>query len=327
MELIFLGTGAGKPSRERNVYGLALSFLPAKNEWWLFDCGEATQHQLMKVGLSLHRLTRVYITHLHGDHIYGLPGLLGSRSAEGATVPLALYGPVGLRRWVDETMLCSSTHLTYPQTIEEAPPFSFEDEGAPKTWVVHQAKDMTVRAGWLNHVIPSLGYRLEQRDAAGNLLVGALKEQGIAPGPIYGRLKAGETVRLDDGRVLHGRDFVGPKKPGVTVCILGDTSPTVRVRLLAENADVLVHEATFDESLQENANRFGHSTAPQAALSARDANAKSLILTHISSRYQGEEANHLLHGARAIFPQTVLANDGSRFTVNVGGVCPSSLHE
>ncbi len=322
MDLIFLGTGAGKPSRERNVAGLALSFLPARNEWWLFDCGEATQHQVMKVGLSLHRLTRVYITHLHGDHIYGLPGLLTSRSAEGSTARLTLYGPEGLRRWIEETMLCSSTHLTYPLSIEEAPSPAEREEGTPEDWVVEAIGDVTVRAAWLNHVIPSLGYRLEQSDSPGNLLVDALREQRIPPGPVYGRLKRGETVRLEDGRIIHGAGFIGPPKRGITLCILGDTSPTQSAQRLAQRADVVVHEATFDASLEENANRFGHSTAPQAAAAAERANAKSLVLTHISSRYQGATAHDLLESARSIFPQTFLASDGARFVLGTHGVSP-----
>lgn len=310
MELIFLGTGAGIPNRSRNVAGLALSWLPEAGVFWLFDCGEATQHQLWQSGLSLHRLERIYITHLHGDHVFGLPGVMSSRSALDCPSPLAIYGPPGLREWLDVTIRCSHMHIGYPWTVEEAP-----TPATALTTPVHSVSGVQVSAAWLQHNVPTLGYRVEEAEKAGRLRIDRLQSFGLAPGPVYGQLKRGESVTLPDGRTLHGRDVLDTSVPGRTVAVVGDTMPCEAGRVLAENADVLVHEATFTETFHAQAAAFGHSTARGAALIAEKANARHLILTHISARYQADGGAALLAEARAVFPGTELATDGYRYPI------------
>lgn len=302
MLLYFLGTGAGKPSLERNVTSLALRLPAPSADVWLFDCGEGTQHQILASPLSLRRTSRIFITHLHGDHIFGLPGLLASRSFSAKDVPLALYGPAGIRRFIETTLDLSSTRLSYPLEISELHP---DAEFAIDQW--------KIRIGLLEHGLPSYGYRLEEPDRAGRLDAERLKELEVRPGPIFGRLKDGETVTLDDGRVLHGPDFIGPPRRGRHVVILGDTRYTEAAIGLAKDADLLVHEATFAGNLAERAYEFFHSTTIQAAEIAKLANVKRLILTHFSSRYTPAVYQKLLAEAQEIFPDTYLAEDHYTF--------------
>lgn len=298
MLLYFLGTGAGRPSLRRNVTSTALQISESTKDVWLFDCGEGTQHQLLYSPFALQNITKIFITHLHGDHIFGLPGLLGSRSFLTDEVELAIYGPPGIERFVREALTVSSTHLRYPLHIQELEP------GESLT-----LEPFTVRTALLDHVLPSYGYRIEEPARPGRLKVEELQRLGIPPGPVYGRIKRGETVVLEDGGILEGKEFVNPPIPGRCIVILGDTRYTPAAISLAQNADVLVHEATFAANLEENACNYYHSTTVQGALVAAQANAQKLILTHISSRYQPQDYEALLAEARSVFPNTILAED------------------
>lgn len=302
------------PSRHRNVSSIALSWLPQANRFWLFDCGEATQHRLWDAGLTLHRLERIYITHLHGDHIFGLPGVLGSRSAYGVETPLHVYGPSGLKRWIETTLSVSETHLGYPLEIHEVSetPLNKADGSLIDLENLH---GISVQVAWLHHAIPSLGYRVEEPGLPGTVDVGKAKHLGIPAGPLLGRLKRGESVVLPSGRVIHATDVVGPPKRGRIAAILGDTRPCPASIRLAQHADVLIHEATFTADYQVNAQTFGHSTVGQAASIARDAKASQLLLTHISARYGPDDTQRLLSEAHAVFPQTVIVHDGYRLKV------------
>jgi ribonuclease Z len=298
MELYFLGTGAGMPSRQRNVTSVILNLQEELGCSWMFDCGEGTQHQILQAPVKLGRLTRLFVSHLHGDHIFGIPGLLTSRSNQGAEEPFTICGPKGIRRYVETCLDISESRVNYEVRFEEI------EEGE-----VCRAGPFRVEAKPLEHRIFSLGYRVVEADSPGTLDSDKLKAQGLAPGPLYGKLKNGESVTLPDGRVLHGRDFRGPDIPGRVVTLLGDTRTCETVYELAKNADVLVHEATFAGDRADLARQFYHSTAEQAARTALRARVKTLILTHISSRYPGEEAERLLAEARPIFPGTYLARD------------------
>ncbi|GGE03350.1 ribonuclease Z [Marinithermofilum abyssi] len=299
MELTFLGTGAGVPSKERNVSAVALRFTDAGGETWLFDCGEATQHQVLSSPVKLTRVTRIWITHLHGDHIFGLPGLLGSRSFQGAETPLILYGPAGLKEYVEVSLKTSGTYLRYPLTVEEV------TDGR----VLEEHNGVRVRVQALDHTLPCYGYRVEEPDRPGRLQVERLKREGVAPGPHFRDLKAGKEVILPDGRRLYGSDYLEPNKPGRQVVILGDTRAVPEITDFARGADVLVHEATFGEGEEEMATRHGHSTTVQAAEMAKRAGVKRLILTHISARYRLANEKELLAQARRVFPHTELARD------------------
>ncbi|WP_027724387.1 ribonuclease Z [Tuberibacillus calidus] len=296
MELIFLGTGAGMPSKPRNVSALALMMPEYNGDVWLFDCGEATQHQILRTNIKLSKLTKIFISHLHGDHIFGLPGLLASRSQQGESL-LQLYGPEGLKDFVEWTLKLSHTHLTYPLEVVEV-----------KSGQVVCEQNLSVSAAPLDHVVCSFGFRIVEADKPGALLVDKIQtELGIAPGPIYKRFKEAPSVVLPDGRTVNTTDYIGPPKKGRVLTVISDTRPTPQAIELAKNADVLVHEATFTQDREEGANAFGHSTARQAAEIARKAGVGKLILTHISSRYREKEP--LLEEATAVFPNTVIAED------------------
>lgn len=305
MELYFLGTGAGSPSRTRNVTAIALQVLQERGTWWLFDCGEGTQHQILKSPLRLSRLECVFITHLHGDHVYGLPGLLTSRSVQGATNPITVFGPPGIESFIRSALECTSAYLGYPLDVREL----------PEPGTVWTDDDWVVTAAFLSHGVPSLGYRIQQPNQPGTLLVDALKTHGVTPGPAYGAVKRGEPIRLPSGEVWPASAFMGPAKAGKTVVILGDTVPVQAAVDLAQGATVLVHESTFSGTDAALAIAYGHSTAVQAAEAARSAGASHLILTHISARYTEDQLRDLLSQATAVFPNCHLAHDGWAYTL------------
>lgn len=297
MELHFLGTGAGVPSKARNVFAVALTFSGHGGKVWLFDCGEGTQHQILRSPIKLSKLEKLFITHLHGDHIFGIPGLLGSRSFQGGKHPLTIYGPHGIRHFIETALRVSETHLPYELSIVEV------SDGA-----IIEENGMTITVAELDHAIPSFGFRIVEPELPGKLQADRLQALGIPPGELYGRIKQGETVRLSDGRTIDGQEFLGSPQRGRIVSILGDTRYCAEAVQLAANADVLVHEATYAEPETHLAERYGHSTAAQAAITARQADASRLILTHISPRYDAYE-ERLLDEARKIFSQTMIARD------------------
>ncbi len=298
MNFVFLGTGAGVPAKTRNVTSIVLQLLEERGTVWLFDCGEATQHQILRTAVKPRKIEKIFITHLHGDHIFGLPGLLGSRSFQGGTEKLTIYGPKGIANFVNTSLKVSTTHLLYTLEIIEI------EEG-----IIYEDEQFTVQALPLDHGIYCVGYRIEEKDRPGTLLVEKLKNEGVKPGPQFKALKNGETVQLEDGRILDGKNYLGEAHKGRIITILGDTRACKNAVQLADHADYLVHEATFAADEAEMAHAYFHSTTVQAAETAKAANAKHLILTHISSRYSIEEAQLLRVQSEAIFPKTIVAED------------------
>lgn len=299
MEIEFLGTGAGVPARNRNVTSIALKLLAERNEIWLFDCGEGTQQQILRTTIKPRKITKIFITHLHGDHIFGLPGFLTSRSNQGGDTPVDLYGPVGIKKYVQTSLSVTGTRLSYRINYHEItePGIVFEDQ------------TITVSEMKLDHRIDSYGYRIQEADLPGELLVEKLITEGVPSGPIYGKLKSGSDVTLADGRVLHGVDYVAPTRPGRIVAIMGDTRKTDNTIKLAQDADVLVHESTFGQHESKLARQYYHATSTQAAQIARLANCHLLLMTHISARYIGRMALQLQKEARDIFPNSKVVND------------------
>lgn len=299
MELIFLGTSAGVPTRSRNVTAILLNLQhPTQAGLWLFDCGEGTQHQLLRTSFNPGKLDRIFITHLHGDHLFGLPGLLCSRSMAGNAQPLTIYGPKGIREFVETSLRLSGSWTDYPLTIEEVSEGLVVDDGLRR-----------VTAFALNHPVECYGYRIEEHDKPGALDGQALIAQGVPSGPLFQRLKNGETVTLADGRIIRGEDFLAPATPGKKLAIFGDTAPCPAALQLAQGVDMMVHEATLEYAMEEKANSRGHSSTHQAAQLARDAGVGRLVITHLSSRYDAEGSQQLLHECRTIFVQTTLAKD------------------
>jgi len=298
MELTFLGTGAGIPSKERNVSAVALSLLQELNSIWLFDCGEATQHQILHTSIKSRKINKIFITHMHGDHIFGLPGLLSSRSFQGGKELLTVYGPSGIKNYIETSLQASGTHLTYPLAIKEIEEGQLFDDPL-----------FTVYCKKMDHGIPSYGYRIVEKEKPGELLVDKLKAIGIQPGPIYQQIKENNVVTTADGRKLCRDHFIGPNKKGRILSILGDTRYPEKNIAFVKDSDVLVHEATFEHEKEILAEQYFHSTTTQAALLAEAAEIKKLVLTHISSRYQKGDNQKLLHEAMDVFPNTVLASD------------------
>jgi ribonuclease Z len=304
LDIFFLGTGAGMPAKLRNVTSIALKLLEERGAVWLFDAGEATQHQILHTSIKPRRIEKIFITHLHGDHIYGLPGLLSSRSFQGGETEVTVYGPKGIKEYLQVSLTVSQTYLKYPlSVIEISEGIIFEDE------------QFTVESRRLDHGIPSFGYRIVEKDRPGTLLADKLMEAGVQPGPIFRKIKNGETVVLEDGRVIEPNKFLGPSQKGRIVTILGDTRYCENARWLAQDADFLVHEATFAKGEEQLASDYFHSTTRQAAEIASQANCKQLCLTHISSRYDRQAWLELVGEAQAIFPQTEIAEDFKEFNI------------
>jgi ribonuclease Z len=275
--------------------------LPERSEVWLFDCGEGTQHQLLRTPLRPPQIRRIFLTHLHGDHLYGLPGLLTSLSMLDVETPVDVYGPAGLDAVVKVTLGAAHAGLTFPLAVHElAPGVVVRDEG------------FVVRCGPLEHVVPCFGFRVEEAARPGRLDAERARSLGVTAGTDLGKLKAGGSVTLPDGVEVRGADLVAPPTPGRVIAICGDTLPCEGSVELARDADLLVHEATFGSSRAEMAARRGHSTAAQAAEVARRAGARRLVITHFSARYQEgspETVEDLVAEARAIFPETEAARD------------------
>ncbi|WP_313640922.1 ribonuclease Z [Paenibacillus sp. FSL K6-0276] len=305
MDLYFLGTNAGVPTLQRNVTSVALRLLEERRSIWMFDCGEGTQHQVLRSPIRLGKLEKLFITHLHGDHLFGLPGLLSSRGYQGGTSPLTVYGPPGLKAYLDISLAVSQSRIPYKiEIVEHTGGTVFEDDG------------FKVEAALLEHRIDSYGYRVTEKDSPGSLNTELLKSYGLKPGPLYGKLKKGEDVITDEGMRISAADVVREPKRGRIVTILGDTRPCSGALELSLNADLIVHEATFAHDLAEMAYQYHHSTAHQAAELAKEANAGQLLLTHFSSRYSSsEELIPLLEEAERIFPETLLAEEFSAFPV------------
>ncbi|WP_294919530.1 ribonuclease Z [uncultured Lactobacillus sp.] len=309
MELQFLGTGAGQPSKKRNVSSIALKMLDEINEIWLFDVGEATQHQILRTNIRLRKVTKIFISHNHGDHIFGLPGLLATRSFQGDVGPITIYGPAGLEQFVRTALKISRTKISYPIK------FVVLDEGG----LIYRGKGFRVYTEKLAHRIPSFGYRVVEDDKPGELLMDKLAQYNVPNGPLLGKLKNGEEITLENGTILDGKNFLGPDKKGRIVTIIYDTRSTPAIAQLAQNADVLVHESTFAGNETNLAHSYYHSTAVEAAKIARDNNVKYLYLNHISARYLGAKAKKLENQAQKVFSNSKLANDFDRIVIPMKG--------
>lgn len=303
MELIFLGTGAGMPSKQRNTSSVVLNLSAEKEGYWMFDCGEATQHQLLRTSIKPRKINKIFITHLHGDHLFGLPGFLGSRSFLGGEEKLTIYGPVGIKQWIEVTMHITRTHLTYPLDIIEV------QEGG----VLFENEHFTVTTKELQHVIQCFGFRIEQKPLPGKLFIEKAFEAGVPKGPLLKRLKEGEDVRLDDGTIVYSKDVTGEAQKGFTVAILGDTRICSAAKELAQDANILVHEATFDMETGDLAKEYGHSTIGHAAQTAKEANVDVLIANHISARFMPSDLAKLKEQGQAIFPELLIAEDFSQY--------------
>ncbi|MEB3276855.1 MAG: ribonuclease Z [Cyanobacteriota bacterium] len=305
MQVTFLGTSSGVPTRGRNVSAVALR-LPQRSELWLFDCGEATQHQFLRSELRVSQLRRIFITHMHGDHIFGLPGLLASLGLAGTCPGLDLYGPDLLRDYLEGVLRTSSTRIGYPLRSHRV------RQAAASGALLLDDDDLQVRCAPLTHRVPAYAYRVDQKPRPGRFDIERARSLGIPPGPVYGRLQAGQDVTLDDGRIINGASLCGPPRPGASVVYCTDTVFCEAAVELARGADLLIHESTFSHGEAEMAIARQHSTSTMAAQTAREAGVKQLVLTHLSPRYMPGNPmtpDDLVDEARAIFANTRVAKD------------------
>jgi ribonuclease Z len=300
LTLRFLGTAASRPTVERNVSSLALV---REGETLLFDCGEGTQRQMMRYGISF-ALEDVFFTHMHTDHVLGIVGLTRTLQLQGRTEPLRLHGPRGSARTLRQAVQFGGERVAFPiEVIEVAPdePIRRRDYAIVPFAVEHPGSS-------------ALGFALVEEERRGRFNPELARELGIPEGPLWGRIHRGESITLDDGRVIEASTLVGPTRPGRRVVLTGDTRPCAATVTMAHDADLLVHEATFADDEAERARDTGHSTAREAAEVAKLANVKRLVLTHISARYS-RDTEELVREARSVFAGTTVAKDGTEIEV------------
>jgi ribonuclease Z len=291
LDLVFLGTAGSAPTASR---GASATLLRRGGERILVDCGEGTQRQLLRSDVGLVDLERVVLTHLHADHVLGLPGMLKTFALRGRELPITVFGPRGTRGLLRSLGVVIG-RLTYPLDVEELDAGETVERG-----------DYRLEAFAVAHGRNALGYALREEGRPGRFDVTAADGLGVPDGPARGALQRGEDVTLSDGRVVRSADVLGAPRRGRTVVLSGDTAPTGSVVAAAAGADVLVHEATFLADERHRALETDHSTAEDAARIARDAGVKLLALTHLSARYAGSE---VADEARAVFPATVVPRD------------------
>jgi ribonuclease Z len=291
LDLVFLGTAGSMPTAQRSPSALLVR---RGGERLLIDCGEGTQRQLLRSDVGLIELREIFMTHYHADHYLGLPGMLKSFSLRGRELPIAIYGPPGLRE-LFAAMRRIFGRLTFDVELVELDP----GEALPRG-------DYDLQTFPVEHGVRALGYALVEHERPGRFDNDTADALGIPFGPERGTLQRGDPVTLADGRTITPDAVLGPARPGRRVVIAGDTAPTASVIAAAHRADVLVHEATFCEDERERARETLHSTAADAAELARLADVVLLALTHVSSRYFGHD---VVREARAIFPETVVPRD------------------
>jgi ribonuclease Z len=298
LDLVFLGTSGSMPTAFRGAPALLVR---RGGERLLFDCGEGTQRQLLASSVGLADLREVFLTHYHADHYLGLPGMLKTFALRGREEPMTIYGPTGLATLFADLRRIFGK-LTYDYALTELSP-----------------GDRLDRDGYALEVFPVLhgrfavGYSLVEDERPGRFDVGTADGLCVPAGPERGALQHGEPVTLPDGTVVRPEQVLGPPRRGRKVSITGDTAPSALVIEAANQADVLVHEATFLEDEQDRARETLHSTAVDAATAAQHAEVGLLALTHLSNRYLGRDA---AREARAVFPATVVPKDFD--TIEVG---------
>ncbi|MFV3339105.1 ribonuclease Z [Pseudomonas sp. NY15349] len=274
MDLLFLGTSAGVPTKARNVSATAV-IEASGSHWYLVDCGEGTQHQLLHTPLSIRDLRAIFVTHVHGDHCFGLPGLLASAGMSGRTQPLDLVLPTALHDWVRQGLVASDTFLPFELRL-----LAVED------LVEWRSEAVQVTSVQLSHRVPSVGFVFTELNPEPRLDIPRLEAKGIPRGPLWGDLAKGLTVQ-HGGQLLHGSDYLRPSRPPRRVIVCGDNDNPALLADAARGADVLVHEATFTQAVVERTGvTFGHSTAAAVARFAEAAGVRNLVLTHFSARYQ-----------------------------------------
>lgn len=300
LSVTFLGTSAARPTVERNVSGVAVV---REGETLLFECGEGTQRQMMRYGVSF-ALSEIFFTHFHADHFLGVIGLVRTLGLQTRAEPMRFYGPKGAKKLLMQALELGVERVPFEIDIREVRPGEVLEVGGGAG-----KNEYEIRVFATEHGGGSVGYALREHERRGRFDVEKARAAGIPEGPLWGKLTKGESVGLPDGRTVGPESFVGPKRPGRLIVFTGDTRPCASVVDAAQGADLLIHEATFGEEEKDRAKETGHSTAREAAQVALAAKARRLVLSHVSARYS-ISAEELVKEARDVFKETVVAKDG-----------------
>jgi ribonuclease Z len=296
----FLGTSASRPTVERNVTSLAIR---RGGETFLFDCGEGTQRQMMRYGVSFN-VGDIFFTHMHADHILGVTGLIRTMALQGRTEPMRLYGPPKSERLLRQAVTLGSDKQHFPISYVEMTP------GEPLQRDGYVILPFNVEHGGA----VALGLAIIESPRLGRFNPDLARSMGIPEGPLWGQIHKGQEITLPDGRVVHPSELVGPTRSGRKLVFTGDARPSDTTIEVAAGADLLIHEATFAEEEAPLAIETGHSTAREAATVAQRGAVKRLVLTHISSRYS-RDVQELAKEARSVFPSAVVARDGMEIVI------------
>jgi len=297
MQVIFLGTAGSVPTTQRALPAVVVK---REGELLIFDCGEGAQRQMVRAKVGFHKKTKIFITHMHGDHVLGLPGLIQTMSLLDRKTELQVYGPVGIKAFLEAIR----------QTVQFTQTFLISVWEVSKEGVVCEEKEYTVQTAHANHAIPALAYALIEKPRPGRFSKEKAEKLSVPEGPLWSKLQHGESVKLPNGKTVKPSDVLGKARLGRKIVYTGDTRPSKALIKLARNADLLIHDCTFDDELGERAKEDGHSTPKEAAKIAKQAKAKRLILTHVSARYKTPDL--LLSQARKIFKNGGVAEDFMR---------------
>ena len=298
MRVIFLGTAGSVPTQERSLPAVLIK---RQNEQLMFDCGEGVQRQMIKAKVGFHKKTKIFISHMHGDHVLGLPGLLQTMALMERQNKIEIYGPQGVKQFLECVRETLQFGLTFPVEIHEI----------YKAGAVCEEKEYIVEAAKSNHVITSLAYAFVEKPRPGKFYPEKARALSVPEGELWSKLQHGDTVKLPNRQVINPADVMGSPRQGRKIVYTGDTRPFKGFAKFAADADLVIHEATFDDTLTEKAAEDGHSTPSQASEAALKAKAKKLVLTHISARYT--DPRLLLEQAQKVFKNTVVAEDFMEF--------------
>jgi ribonuclease Z len=294
LRVVFLGTSGSVPTLKRSLPAVVVQ---CPRDQLMFDCGENVQRQMMQAKVSFHRKMKIFITHLHGDHVLGLPGLLQTMALMDRKEPVQIYGPKGLKDFLVCTKETLNFGLNYPVEINQ-----IISEG-----VVCDQEEYMVIATKSNHAVESYAYAFVEKPRPGKFYPKKALALGVEAGELWSKLQKGEEITLSDGKQIKPNDVMGPLRVGRKIVYTGDTKPFDSFAQFAEGADLVIHDCTFDDSLTEKAGLDGHSTPSQAAGQTKAAGAKQLVLSHISARYPN--AALLLEQAKKTFANSLLAED------------------
>ena len=298
MKIVLLGTSSAVPTLSR---GLSATALIRDGDVFLFDCGEGTQLQIMRSPVKRSRIHSIFIGHLHGDHLYGIAGLISTLQLDGREEPLNVFGPEGLRNFLNAAFRTGDLDFKFGLKVQEFPR-GFRGR-------VLDENEYYVDALPLDHSIFCLGWRFQEKDRPGEFNLDKAIELGIPRGPLYRKLQLGESVTLEDGRMITPDQVVGPKRRGKSVAYCLDTQFTERSIELAHECTALVHETTFGSEEVSMARERKHSTMEDAARVAKEAGVTNLIATHFSSRYDGRQVARIADEAKTLFEPIIVGRD------------------